>query len=89
MDYLLFLQSIRPSNFKFHVASIGKFLLCMFAFDHVPHHYTMEMSKEVNPEVSREFDVNGNFKVVQTKNRFSKMVLYKQHEQVNKDVKGK
>ena len=96
MDYFLFLRSIRSSNFKLYVASIGKFLPWIFAFDHVHyarwlsiHHYDMEMLKETNPDVFQKFDVNGNFTVARTKNRFSTMGLDQRHEQLNKDVKGK
>ena len=96
MCYFLFLQSIRSSNFKLYVASIGKFLPWIFAFDHVHyarwlsiHHYDMEMLKETNPDVFQKFEVNGNFTVARTKNRFSKMDLDQRHEQLNKDVKGK
>ena len=96
MDYLLFLQSIRSSNFKLYVESIGKFLPWIFAFDDVHyacwlsiHHYDMEMLKDTNLEVLQEFIVHGNFTVAQTKNRFSKIVLAQRQEQLNKDVKCK
>ena len=96
MCYFLFLQSIRSSNFKLHVASIGKFLPWIFAFDHVHyarwlsiHHYDMERLKETNPDVFRKFDVNGNSTVARTKNRFSTMGLDQRNEQLNKDVKVK
>ena len=96
MDYFLFLLSIRSSNFKLYVASIGKFLPWIFAFDHVHnarwlsiHHYDMKMLKETNPDVFQKFDVNGNFTVARTKNRFSKMDLDQRHEQLTKDVQGK
>ena len=49
----------------------------------------MEMLKETNHDVFQKFDVNGNFTVAPTKNRFSKMGLDQRHEQLNKDVKGK
>ena len=94
MGYFLFLRSIRSSNFKLYVASIGKFFPWIFAFDHVHyarwlsiHHYDMEMLKETNP-VFQKFEVNGNFTVARTKNRFSTMGLDQRHEQLNKDVKG-
>ena len=96
MDYFLFLRSIRSSNFKLYVASIGKFLPWIFAFDHVHyarwlsiHHYDMEMLKETNPDVFQKFYVNGNFTVARTKNVFSTMGLDQRHEQLNKDVKGR
>ena len=95
MDYLMFLRSIRSSNFNLYISSIGKFLPWIFAFDHVHysrwlsiHHYDMEMLKDTNPEIHHEFDVNGNFTVKRTRNRFSKMGLDQRHEQLNKDVKG-
>ena len=95
MDYLMFLRSIRSSNFGLYVASIGKFLPWIFVFDHVHyarwltiHHYDMEVLKETNPEIYHEFNTNGNFTVKRTKNRFSKMGLDQRHEQLNKDVKG-
>ena len=47
----------------------------------------MEMLKETNP-VFQKFEVNGNFTVARTKNRFSTMGLDQRHEQLNKDVKG-
>ena len=96
MNYFLFLRSIRSSNFKLYVASIGKFLPWIFAFDHVHyarwlsiHHYDMEILTEMNPDVFQKFDVNGNFTVAQTRNRFSTMSLDQRHEQLNKDVKDK
>ena len=49
----------------------------------------MEMLNETNPDVFQKFDVNGNFTVDRTKNRFSTMGLDQRHEQLNKDVKGK
>ena len=96
MDYFLFLESMRSSNFKLYVASIGKFFPWIFAFDHACyarwlsiHHYDMEMLKERNPDVFQKFDVNGNFTVARTKNRFLTMRLDQRHKQLNKDVKGK
>ena len=96
MDSLLFLRSIRSSNFKLYVESIGKFLSWIFAFDHAHYarwlsiqHYDMEIPKDTNLEVLQEFSVHGNFTVARTKKKFSKMGLDQRHEQLNKDVKGK
>ena len=52
MDFFLFLQSIRSSNLKLYVASIGKFLpwiLTMYTM--LLHQYDMEMLTEKNPDV--------------------------------------
>ena len=90
MDYLMFLRSIRSSNFRLYIASIARFLAWIFVFDHVLyarwltiHHYDMEMLNETNPEIYDEFNTNGR-----TQNRFSSMALDQRHEQLNKDVKG-
>ena len=75
MGYLMFLLSIRSSNFKLYVSSIGNFLPWIFAFDHVHyarwltiHHYDMEMLQEINPEIYEEFKSHRNFTVKRTKN---------------------
>ena len=52
MDFFLFLQSIRSSNLKLYVASIGKFLpwiLTMYTM--LLHQYDMGMLTEKNPDV--------------------------------------
>ena len=95
MDYLMFLRSIRSSNFRLYISSIARFLPWIFVFDHVHyarwltiHHYDMEMLNETNPAIYEEFDTNRNFTVKRTQNRFSSMALDQRHEQLNKDVKG-
>ena len=92
MDYLMFLRSIRSSNFKLYISSIGKVLPWIFAFDHVRwfsiHHHDMEMLKETNPEIYQEFNNNGNVTVKRIQNRFSQMRLDQRNQQLNKDVKG-
>ena len=57
-----------------------------FAFDHVHyarwlsiHHYDMEMVKETNPEIHKEFDDNENLIVKRTQNQFSKMAIDQCH----------
>ena len=52
------------------------------------HHYDMEMVKETNPEIRKEFDDNENLTVKRTQNQFSKMAIDQCHEHLNKDVKG-
>ena len=95
LDYLLFLRSVRSSNFSLYVESIGNFLPWIFALDHVHyqrwlsiHHYDMEMLRETNPSVFEAFNDHGSFTVSRTGNKFSNMGLDQRHEQLNKDVKG-
>ena len=89
MDYLMFLRSIRSSDFWLYVSSIKSFLPWIFIFDHIHYARDMEVLETTNPAIYHEFNDNGNFVVNRTQNRFSSMGLDQRHEQLNKNVKGK
>ena len=48
----------------------------------------MEILDQTDPEVFNEFQVNGNFVISRTANKFSSMGIDQRHEQLNKDIKG-
>ena len=52
------------------------------------HALDMNSLQESNAYVFTEFEVNGNFVVARTRNRFSSMGIDQRHEQLNADVKG-
>ena len=64
MNYLMFLRSIRSSNFGLYVSSIGKFWPWIFVLNHVHyarwltiHQYDMEILNETLPEIYHKFNM--------------------------------
>ena len=91
IEILLFIRSIRESNFMSCVRSLMKWL---FASDH--YNYARWASVHLRdltgvhltcPDVFREFN-DGHFSFQKTKRKFSKMALDQCHEQNNELIKG-
>ena len=90
---LMFVKSIRSSNFDMFVKSVELIVPWMFALDHT--HYArwppvfvnvINLSDVKHPDIYSEFQ-NGNFTVNKTKKSFSSIGIDQAHEQNNKLVK--
>lgn len=91
---LLYVRSLRESDFNLYIASLENLVPWFFALDRI--HYSrwtsvhikdMKNLKIKNPEVFEQFQ-NGKFVVHRTKNAFSAMALDQCHEQLNACIKG-
>ena len=94
LTILLFIRSIRTSNFALYISVLQNLLPWFFALDRI--HYSRWLSvhvqdmltlQSVNPDLAKEF-LKGKFTVQKTSNVFSSMAIDQAHEQNNKLVKG-
>ena len=78
---MVFVRSIRDSNFDMHVEFLTQIVLCFFALDH--SHYSrslsvhirdMMMLSEKHPSVFAEFKA-GNFVINKTGHKFSALAI--------------
>ena len=94
IEILIFIRSIRESNFKLYVLSLKNAMKWFFAMDH--HNYArwgsvhlmdlIQLRKNC-PDIYDEFD-KGNFSFQKTNHQFSKMAPDQLHEQNNEVIKG-
>ena len=94
IEILLFIRSIRESNFTLYVLCVKNLMKWLFAFDH--YNYARWVSGHLRdligvhltcPDVFKEFD-EGHFSLQKTKRKFSKMALDQCHEQNNELIGG-
>ena len=94
LTVMIFIRSLRESNFSLYVESLTTMVPWLFALDHV--HYSrwipihlrdMVSLKERHPHVYSEF-IKGNFVVKKSKHVFSAIAIDQAHEQNNASVKG-
>ena len=94
IEILLFIRSIRESNFTLCVLCVKNLMKWLFASDH--YNYARWVSVHLRdltgvhltcPDVFREFN-DGHFSSQKTKRKFSKMALDQCYEQNNELIKG-
>ena len=95
LSILAFVCSIRTSNLKLYVDSLGHLVPWFFALDHT-NHYARWLPVHIRdmlalpktcPEVYNNF-CNGAFRSNKTQRKFSSIVLVEAHEKLNAHVKG-
>ena len=93
-DILLYVRSLRESNFLLHVQVLRNMMKCFFAFDHFNyarwlsvHLYDLMNIHLFCPDVYNEF-MNGNFAYQKSGRKFSKISPDQVHEQNNEVIKG-
>ena len=90
---LLFVRSLRESDFELYKQTISKIIPYFFGLDRVnyarwlPIHLRDMASQKFHPKIAEEF-ANGNFTVRKTSKAFSSMAIDQAHEQNNASVKG-
>ena len=94
IEILLFIRSIRESNFTLYVLCVKNLMKWLFAFDHYNYaRWVSVLLRDLTgvhltcPDVFREFN-DGHFSFQKTKRKFSKMALDQCHEQNNELIKG-
>ena len=94
IEILVFVHSIRESNFHLYVQSLRNLLNWFFALDHTNyarwltiHVFDLISLPATHPDVYQQM-LKGFFSFVKTKRPFSRMALAQVHEQNNKIIKG-
>ena len=94
IDILVFIRSIRESNFHLYVLSLKNLMKWFFSMDHynyarwVTVHLFDLVNLHINcPDVYKAFS-EGKFAFQKTLNQFSKMAIDQLHEQNNEIIKG-
>ena len=91
---IVYVRSLRESNFDLYLQSLAQILPWMFALDHT--HYSRWLSVHIrdmtslsvnHPNIHAEFRA-GKCVVHKTRNKFSAMAIDQCHEQNNGAVKG-
>jgi len=94
MSILLFVRSLRESNFALYIDAMTKLMPWFFAIDRTNyarwlsvHIRDMVKLSETNPNIFAEFN-KGKFTVHKTCNKFSNIAIDQAHEQLNAALKG-
>ena len=92
-NVLLYVRSLRESNYKLLICAIKKLMKWVFSFDHynyarwaTVHLLNLMTPHSTCPDVCAQF-LKGNFSVQKSNRRFSKMALDPVHEK-NYEKKG-
>ena len=91
---LVFIRSIRETNFELYSEALSEHAPYFFALDHTNyarwlsiHLRDMAMIETMHPSMAREFK-NGHFAVHKTEKKLSAIAIDQAHEQNNKIIKG-
>ena len=94
LNILVFLRSIRESNFLVYRLSIRSLMKWYFALDHynyarwlTVHLFDLFCIDKTCPDIYAEF-MEGNFAYLKTNSQFSKMAPDQLHDQNNEKIKG-
>ena len=94
LEIVIFVRSIRESNFLLYIESLRAFIKYYFSLDHfhyarwlTVHLFDLTSPRITAPDVHKKFS-ESNFAFQKTLNEFSKMSLDQVHEQNNAYIKG-
>ena len=94
LAFLIYLRSVRESNFLLYIDALSRIVPWFFALEHtqyarwIPVHLHDMVTLSINhPNVYEQF-MAGNFTVRKTKHVFSAIAIDQAHEQNNASVKG-
>ena len=94
LEILLYVRSLRESNFQLYVSALARFMNWSFAMDHYKyvrwcsvHLFDLSSLEFIAPSLYEEFNT-GNFSFQKPMRNFSSLAPDKVHEQNNEKIKG-